>query len=84
MKNQLTERGNDIIDRISLSTNATITTPLMTSLKETDMMKIFLNNTMITIVFFLGLLCVQLVYSLMLSDVEEKTYTYGMLRALGF
>jgi ABC-type antimicrobial peptide transport system permease subunit len=56
----------------------------MTSLKETDMMKIFLNNTMITIVFFLGLLCVQLVYSLMLSDVEEKTYTYGMLRALGF
>lgn len=26
----------------------------------------------------------MLLYSLMLSDVDEKTYEYGMLRALGF
>jgi ABC-type antimicrobial peptide transport system permease subunit len=37
-----------------------------------------------TIVFFLGILSVVLIYSLMLSDVDEKTYSYGMLRALGF
>ena len=37
-----------------------------------------------TIVVFLGILCVQLIYSLMLSDVEEKTFEFGMLRALGF
>ena len=36
---------------------------------------------MITIIFiFLGSL---LIYSLLLSDVEAKTYEYGMLRALG-
>ena len=29
-------------------------------------------------------LAVMLVYSLMLSDVEEKTYEFGMLRAVGF
>jgi len=26
----------------------------------------------------------QLLYNLMLSDVDSKTYEYGMLRALGF
>ena len=39
---------------------------------------------MSTVVFFLCILSVQLIYSLMISDVEEKTYQYGMLRALGF
>ena len=48
------------------------------------MVRIFLTSAMSTIVFFLGILSVQLIYSLMLSDVDEKTYTYGMLRALGF
>lgn len=37
-----------------------------------------------TVVFFLAILSVMLIYSLMLSDVDEKTYQYGMLRALGF
>jgi len=39
---------------------------------------------MTSIVFFLAILCTQLIYSLMLSDVEDKTYEFGMLRALGF
>lgn len=39
---------------------------------------------MSTIVFFLGILSIQLIYSLMISDIDEKTYSYGMLRALGF
>lgn len=33
---------------------------------------------------FLAILSSQLLYSLMLSDVDQKTYEYGMLRALGF
>ena len=36
------------------------------------------------IVVFLAILCIQLIYSLMLSDVEGKTFEFGMLRALGF
>lgn len=39
---------------------------------------------MITVVFFLVILSMVLIYSLMISDVEEKTYEFGMLRALGF
>ena len=32
----------------------------------------------------MGILLATLVYSLMLQDVQSKTYEYGMLRALGF
>ena len=48
------------------------------------MVRVFLSSSMSTVVFFLGILSVVLIYSLMLSDVDEKTYEYGMLRALGF
>lgn len=34
--------------------------------------------------FLLLMLSVLLIYSLMIGDVEEKTYEFGMLRALGF
>lgn len=44
----------------------------------------FVNTSMATVIVFLGLLSSQLIYSLMLSDVEEKTFEFGMLRALGF
>ena len=48
------------------------------------MITVFFNSIMTTIVLFLAILCTQLIYSLMLSDVEEKTFEFGMLRALGF
>jgi len=43
-----------------------------------------MTTSMVTIVLFLIILSTILIYSLMVSDVEEKTYTFGMLRALGF
>ena len=39
---------------------------------------------MFTIIAFLAILSTQLIYSLMLSDVEQKTFEFGMLRALGY
>ena len=39
---------------------------------------------MLTLTAFLAILSAQLIYSLMLSDVEERTFETGMLRALGF
>ena len=47
-------------------------------------MKTFLDSTLITIIVFLSMLSAMLLYSLMLSDVDSKTYEYGMLRSLGF
>ena len=39
---------------------------------------------MVTVIIFLGILSTMLIYSLMLQDVNSKTYEFGMLRALGF
>merc|ERR1712003_101453 len=58
--------------------------PLSKQFKQTSNMKTFLNSTLITIIVFLSMLSAMLLYSLMLSDVDAKTYEYGMLRALGF
>lgn len=38
------------------------------------MTTVFMNTIMGTIVAFLGILGAQLIYSLMLSDVEDKTF----------
>ena len=48
------------------------------------MVKSFLDTLVVSAVFLLLMLSVLLIYSLMLGDVEEKTYEFGMLRALGF
>mmetsp|Transcript_2094 Transcript_2094/g.2662 ORF Transcript_2094/g.2662 Transcript_2094/m.2662 type:complete len:420 (-) Transcript_2094:15-1274(-) len=46
-------------------------------------MRLFLQSIFATMVFFMVLLSVMLIYSLMISDVDEKQYEMGMLRALG-
>lgn len=48
------------------------------------LLKNFLDNMVVSATFLLLMLSVLLIYSLMIGDVEEKTYEYGMLRALGF
>lgn len=84
MNDKIGEAGNEIISALTLQSNITVSTPLKTSLKSVELITVFMNTMMATIIIFLGILCVQLIYSLMLSDVEEKTYEFGMLRALGF
>lgn len=69
---------------LTLSTNATIGTPLMLEFSKTEMLQNFLSSTLICVICFLAILTSQLLYSLTLGDVETKTYEYGMLRALGF
>ena len=39
---------------------------------------------MASVVIYLSGLCTQLIYNLMIADVEEKVFEFGMLRALGF
>jgi hypothetical protein len=84
MLDRLGEAGNQIVDTLTLESNVTISTPLRQQLAAVEMITVFFNSIMTSIVFFLAILCTQLIYSLMLSDVEEKTFEFGMLRALGF
>ena len=52
--------------------------------KKMSIIKGFLDNVFAASVILLLMLSVLLIYSLMLSNVEEKTFEFGMLRALGF
>lgn len=44
----------------------------------------FMNNNYILIIGFLTILSSLMIYGLMLSDIDTKTFEFGMLRALGF
>jgi hypothetical protein len=48
------------------------------------MLKMFLDNMIASAIFILLMLAVLLIYSLMISDIDEKTYEFGMLRLLLF
>jgi hypothetical protein len=68
--------------RLSMS-NVISETPVKNSISEAKLVEIFLKNIFITVVFLMVLLSVMLIYSLMISDVDERTYEMGMLRVLG-
>ena len=63
---------------------ATSTIPLAYAVEGVLLIKSFLDNIFTSAVFILILLSMLLIYSLMLSNIDEKTYEFGMLRALGF
>ena len=58
--------------------------PLADCIKQFFLIKNFLDTLVFSTTFILLGLSVLLIYSLMVGDVNEKTYDYGMLRALGF
>ena len=58
--------------------------PLAGQFELTASIQDYFNSNMVTIIIFLSILSSMLMYSLVLQDVNSKTYEYGMLRALGF
>ena len=81
---EIEQKGAEISFALGLSTNVTITAPLEGQFLATSDIKSFMNGSILPILIFLSLLSAMLLYSLMLADVDSKTYEYGMLRALGF
>lgn len=74
---------NVVADALGGDFPASFSIPLAEAVATTYIFRLFLDqifNSSLVILIVLGSL---LIYSLMLSDVEEKTYEYGMLRALG-
>lgn len=81
---ELNFKAETIVDALSLKTNFTITEPLANQYKLTTQLESILEANFLICIIFLIILSSMLVFSLMLSDVDGKTYEYGMLRALGF
>ena len=73
-----------MVDNIGQESNYTYSAPIAESIEEADLVDVFMVSIFGLVIFYLGILAAQLIYSLMLTDVEAKTYEFGMLRALGF
>ena len=58
-------------------------TPLKEMMTGFLLLKNFLDNINNIVIFILVVLGGLLIYSLMNSNVDEKTYEFGMLRTLG-
>jgi len=83
MMNGFMEFTNQIATLLGYSYPVTFTTPLQTTVTMFMYTKLSLNqifNCVATVLLVLGAL---MIYSLLLSDVEGKTFEYGMLRAQG-
>ncbi|CAD8107345.1 unnamed protein product [Paramecium sonneborni] len=61
-----------------------ITAPIGFTIGLYHLMKNFIENLLGVATMILLMLSILLIYSLMIGDIEEKTYEFGMLRALGF
>ena len=74
---------NEIYERLGRNHPSTITSSIEFILNGLFILKNLLDNVFNATVLILVILSMLLIYSLMHSNVEEKTYEFGMLRALG-
>ncbi|EFC47009.1 FtsX domain-containing protein [Naegleria gruberi] len=74
---------NGMMDSIGVAYPVTYTLPLLSALDGTKFISLFIDQIFIGVVVMLAILGIILIFALLLANVEEKTYEYGMLRALG-
>ena len=61
-----------------------IATPILDMLLFCMYADFQLDTVLFTVIFFLFLVDAIVIYSMMITDVEERTYEFAMLRTLGF
>eukprot|EP01119_Soliformovum_irregulare_P011698 TRINITY_DN2957_c0_g2_i5.p1 TRINITY_DN2957_c0_g2~~TRINITY_DN2957_c0_g2_i5.p1 ORF type:complete len:779 (-),score=230.88 TRINITY_DN2957_c0_g2_i5:26-2362(-) len=83
MDADLIDFTNQVADTLGYTFPVTFTLPLRTALIPLYFIRLFLDQIFLFVVVVLIVLGGMLIYSLLLSNVEEKTYEYGMLRAMG-
>eukprot|EP00756_Hemistasia_phaeocysticola_P049200 Hpha_TRINITY_DN23646_c0_g1::TRINITY_DN23646_c0_g1_i1::g.57585::m.57585 len=83
MKAKLVTRSDNLMRALGLRYNATVTFPLALSMQGSYLLGLFVQQILQCSVIIVAILGCILIYSLLMSNVEEKTYEHGMLRALG-
>ena len=84
MRHYISDIASEITTLLGYNYQVNLQLPLYSIMSGVEVAKIFLQDIFIGIMFFLWMLCVLLIYSLMLGNVDERTYEFGMLRSLGF
>lgn len=80
----LAKQTETIMESLGFDYPVSISLPIYHTMASIEIGKIFLENIFIGISVFLWMLSVLLIYSLMLGNVDERTYEFGLLRSLGF
>lgn len=58
MRSKVVKKGRDLMEKLSLKSNTTISTPMLDNVKQIDMIRVFLSTALSTIVFFLAILSI--------------------------
>ena len=61
-----------------------LSAPVVNNIKLSAFMYFTTPTVLFTIIFFMFVIDIIVIYSMMISDVEERTYEFAMLRTLGF
>eukprot|EP01064_Diplonema_japonicum_P011147 TRINITY_DN1840_c3_g1_i1.p1 TRINITY_DN1840_c3_g1~~TRINITY_DN1840_c3_g1_i1.p1 ORF type:complete len:1156 (+),score=159.94 TRINITY_DN1840_c3_g1_i1:26-3469(+) len=78
------KKSDAVMRALDVRYNATISFPLALAMDGFYFLRLFLEQIFNAVIVTLAVLGCILIYSLLLSNVEEKTFEHGMLRALGF
>jgi ABC-type antimicrobial peptide transport system permease subunit len=73
-----------IVEKLGYDYPVEMQVPLYLAFEALEIVKIFMTNILQSVMIFLYILSFILIYSLMLGNVDERNYEFGMLRALGF
>ena len=76
--------NNDIFNAMGYRFAAVPQNPVQLALEGVLFVKLFLDQIFGSVMAVLIVLGAMLIYALLLGNVSDKTYEYGMLRALGF
>lgn len=82
-RTELTLFSNTVADALGIEFPATFTAVVSQALDLLQFIQIFLQEIFFTVIVVLVILAFLLIYSLLLADLETKTFEYGMLRTLG-
>lgn len=82
-QNKLVVLSNEIMDGLQDSVNYSMTSPMMAGFQVLGFISMFVGNFIYCIMILLAILSYILINSLMVFNIDEKTYEFGMLRALG-
>eukprot|EP01059_Diplonema_ambulator_P033329 TRINITY_DN6908_c0_g1_i1.p1 TRINITY_DN6908_c0_g1~~TRINITY_DN6908_c0_g1_i1.p1 ORF type:complete len:794 (+),score=135.58 TRINITY_DN6908_c0_g1_i1:80-2461(+) len=78
------KKSDDIMRSLGVEYNATVSFPLATAMQGFYFLRLFLEQIFTAVAITLTVLGCILIYALLMSNVQEKTFEHGMLRALGF
>lgn len=83
-RDEMIQLSNKVMSSLGDAFSAQVVPVISLALEASRFIRIFLDELFFIVLAVLSILSVILVTSLLLSDTEEKTFEYGILRSIGF